>query len=48
MALLKSTILAALAAAASANAQSADPGVGTNPNAQGATNDTTPSRGPNG
>jgi uncharacterized Zn-finger protein len=30
------------------NAQSSDPGIGTNPNAQGATEDVTPGSGPNG
>lgn len=44
------TSLAAVAAAAAglAYAQSADPGLGTNPNAQGATEDVTPGSGPNG
>lgn len=48
MAILKPALLAALAAAASANAQSANPGLGSNPNAEGATDDVTPSTGPNG
>ncbi|GLI74772.1 hypothetical protein PoHVEF18_003020 [Penicillium ochrochloron] len=49
MAILKPTLLAALAAtAATTQAQSANPGVGSNPKAQGATDDVTPSTGPNG
>jgi hypothetical protein len=39
------TILAAISLA---RAQSSDPGLGTNPNAQGATEDVTPGSGPNG
>ena len=44
------TSLAAIVAAAAslARAQSIDPGLGTNPNAQGATEDVTPGSGPNG
>lgn len=49
MAILKPTLLTALAAiAATTQAQSANPGVGSNPKAQGATDDVTPSTGPNG
>ena len=36
------------AVAALAEAQSVDPGLGVNPNAQGATEDVTPGSGPNG
>jgi hypothetical protein len=49
MAILKPTLLTALAAmVTTTQAQSANPGVGSNPNAQGATDDVTPSTGPNG
>lgn len=49
MAVIKSSLLVALAAAAATtHAQSANPGVGTNPKAQGATEQVTPSSGPNG
>lgn len=48
MAFLKSFLLAALVAAASVNAQSANPGLGSNPKAQGATANVTTSTGPNG
>ncbi|KAJ5152782.1 uncharacterized protein N7482_009260 [Penicillium canariense] len=48
MAIIKPALLTALAAAASTYAQSANPGVGSNPKAQGATDNVTPSTGPNG
>lgn len=50
MAILKPTLLAALVVAVAATTQthSANPGVGSNPKAQGATDDVTPSTGPNG
>lgn len=48
MTFLKSVLFAATLATAGANAQSSDPGVGSNPKAQGATSDVTPSTGPNG
>ncbi|PMD16298.1 glycoside hydrolase family 23 protein [Hyaloscypha hepaticicola] len=46
MALLSKIIFAA--AIATAKAQSSDPGIGSNPNAQGATEEVTPGSGPNG
>lgn len=46
MALLSKIIFAA--AIAIAEAQSSDPGIGSNPNAQGATEEVTPGSGPNG
>jgi len=46
MALLSKIIFAA--AIAVAKAQSSDPGIGSNPNAQGATEEVTPGSGPNG
>jgi hypothetical protein len=48
MAVLKSITLTSLALAIGATAQSANPGVGKNPKAQGATENVTPSSGPNG
>ncbi|KAJ5377970.1 uncharacterized protein N7496_005379 [Penicillium cataractarum] len=49
MAILKPTLLAALASmAATTQAQSTNPSVGSNSKAQGATDDVTPSTGPNG
>lgn len=48
MAVLKSITLTSLALAIGATAQSANPGVGKNPKAQGATDNVTPSTGPNG
>jgi hypothetical protein len=48
MAVLKNITLTSLALAIGATAQSANPGVGINPKAQGATADVTPSTGPNG
>lgn len=44
----KTALTLLLACAALSNAQSANPGIGTNPNAQGATDDVTPGSGPNG
>ncbi|GIK05214.1 hypothetical protein Aspvir_009318 [Aspergillus viridinutans] len=48
MAVLKSITLTSLALAIGVTAQSASPGVGINPKAQGATENVTPSTGPNG
>jgi hypothetical protein len=42
------SIATIFAAFSLAHAQSVDPGLGTNPNAQGATEDVTPGSGPNG
>ncbi|CAL5866672.1 uncharacterized protein PFLUO_LOCUS882 [Penicillium psychrofluorescens] len=48
MVVLKVGIIVAMALAAMSSAQSANPGVGINPKAQGATTDVTESTGPNG
>lgn len=48
MAVLKNITLTSLALAIGATAQSANPGVGINPKAQGATEEVTPSTAPNG
>jgi hypothetical protein len=48
MAIMSSGFFAALAAAVSANAQSANPVAGINPKAQGANEDVTSNTGPNG
>lgn len=45
---IKALTLTTLALAAGVSCQSADPGVGVNPNAQGATESVTPGAGPNG
>lgn len=48
MALIKSVILAALALPAQSAAQSANPGTGANPKAEGSTEEVTKDSGPNG
>lgn len=48
MAILKPIALATLALAAHSTAQSANPGVGSNPKATGATEEVTSTTGPNG
>jgi hypothetical protein len=48
MAILKPIVLATLALAAQSTAQSANPGLGANPKAQGSTEEVTQTTGPNG